>query len=87
VAVISSPQNLAKAGRLQADLPGGWRTAQGLNDAQAQELARSSKVIVHIDGGLHCGRSRRRPQHTMVLAYKLVSAQGRSARSTPFWTT
>ena len=73
IAVISSPQNLAKldenkmtAGRLAH--------ATDLNDDQAKELARTSKVIVHIDGGLHADEVAG-PQHTMVLAYKLLSAQ------------
>ena len=48
--------------------------ATNLNDEQAKELARTSKVIVHIDGGLHADEVAG-PQHTMVLAYKLLSAQ------------
>ena len=55
-------------------MPDGWRTPTDLNDDQAQELARTSKVIVHIDGGLHADEVAG-PQHTMVLAYKLLRAQ------------
>ena len=41
---------------------------------QALELARSSKVIVHIDGGLHSGEVAG-GQHSIALAYKLLSAK------------
>ncbi len=73
VAVISSPQNLAKLDDYK-QISGRLAHATDLNDAQALELARTSKVIVHIDGGLHADEVAG-PQHTMVLAYKLVSAQ------------
>ena len=45
-----------------------------MNDDTAQALARSTKVIVHIDGGLHASEVAG-PQHTMILAYKLLSAK------------
>jgi hypothetical protein len=73
VAVISSPENLAKlddykktAGRLAR--------AEDLNDEQAKGLARGSKVIVHIDGGLHSDEVAG-TQHTMILAYNLLAAK------------
>jgi len=73
VAVISSPANLAKlddykktAGRLAR--------AEDLNDEQAKGLARGSKVIVHIDGGLHSDEVAG-TQHTMILAYNLLAAK------------
>jgi zinc carboxypeptidase len=74
IAVISSPENLAKLEEYKRDA-GRLAHAAGLDDAQALALARSSKVIVHIDGGLHADEVAG-PQHTMVLAYKLLAAQG-----------
>src|ERR1700691_2253911 len=74
VAVISSPENLAKLDEYK-DTERKLATAQGLDDAQALQLARSSKVIVHIDGGLHSIEVAG-GQHSIALAYKLASAQG-----------
>src|ERR1035438_4144382 len=73
LAVISSPQNLVKLDDYK-QIAGRLAHATDLNDDQAKELARTSKVIVHIDGGLHADEVAG-PQHTMVLAYKLLSAQ------------
>ena len=74
VAVISSPENLARLEEYKATARK-LATADGLDDAQALELARSSKVIVHIDGGLHSNEVAG-GQHSIALAYKLVSSQG-----------
>ena len=73
IAVISSPQNLAKLDEYK-QIAGRLAHATNLNDDQAKDLARTSKVIVHIDGGLHADEVAG-PQHTMALAYKLLSAQ------------
>jgi len=73
VGVISSPQNLARLDEYKR-IAGQLAHAADLDDAKARELARSSKVIVHIDGGLHASEVAG-PQHTMALAYKLLSAQ------------
>ncbi len=73
VAVISSPQNLARLDEYKATARR-LATAQDLDDAQALALARSSKVIVHIDGGLHASEVAG-PQHSIALAWKLASTQ------------
>jgi hypothetical protein len=74
VAVISSPANLAKLDDYKA-VARRLAAAQDLNDAQALALAQGSKVIVHIDGGLHSSEVAG-PQHSIMLAYKLISTQG-----------
>lgn len=73
VAVISSPENLAKLDEYKA-IANKLATAHDLNDEQARALAQSSKVIVHIDGGLHSNEVAG-PQHSIALAYKLASTQ------------
>ena len=73
VAVISSPENLAQLDHYK-DVARKLATADGLTDAEARELAHTSKVIVHIDGGLHANEVAG-PQHSIALAYKLLSAQ------------
>src|SRR5215469_1560009 len=52
IAIISSPENLARLDQFK-DTARRLALVKGLTDAQAHELARSGKVIVHIDGGLH----------------------------------
>jgi len=83
VAVISSAANLAKLDDAKK-IAGRLARAEDLNDDQAKDLARRSKVIVHIDGGLHSDEVAG-TQHTMVLAYKLLTAKT-IPRSTPFST-
>ncbi len=73
VGVISSPQNLARLDELKKNARQ-LATADGLNDAQALALARTTKVIVHIDGGLHSSEVAG-GQHSIALAYKLLSAK------------
>ncbi|MGB6973265.1 MAG: M14 metallopeptidase family protein [Terracidiphilus sp.] len=73
IAVISSPENLAKLDEYK-QIAGRLAHAANLDDAQALALARTSKVIVHIDGGLHSSEVAG-TQHTMLIAYKLLSAE------------
>jgi Zinc carboxypeptidase len=73
IAVISSPANIAKLDETKK-IAGRLARATDLNDDAARALARTSKVIVHIDGGLHASEVAG-PQHTMMLAHKLLSAK------------
>ncbi|HEV3220530.1 MAG TPA: M14 metallopeptidase family protein [Candidatus Acidoferrales bacterium] len=74
IAVISSPENLAQLDKYK-DISRRLTQARGIDDAAAKALARQGKVIVHIDGGMHSTEVAG-AQHSIVLAYKLVSAQG-----------
>ena len=71
VAVISSPKNLADYEKYK-DTSKKLAMARGLSDADARALARTGKVIVHIDGGLHATEVAG-AQHTIQLAYNLVT--------------
>jgi hypothetical protein len=73
IAVISSAANIAKLDETK-QIAGRLAHATDLNDDSARELARKTPVIVHIDGGLHASEVAG-PQHTMMLAYKLLSAK------------
>lgn len=73
IAVISSADNIAHLDEIK-QAAAQLAKATDLNDESALALARSTKVIVHIDGGLHADEVAG-PQHTMMLAYKLLSAK------------
>ena len=70
-AIISNPDNLAKFDQY-VEISKKLADSRQLTDAQAKELARTSKIIVHIDGGLHSSEVADH-QHPMLLAYKLLS--------------
>ena len=73
IAIISSPENLAALDKYK-DLNRKLTQARGLDDAAAKALAAQGKVIVHIDGGMHSSEVAG-AQHSILLAYQLVSAQ------------
>src|SRR5579883_2713331 len=70
-AIISSPQNIRDFEKYR-DIAKRLALVRGLNDEQARALARSGKVFVHIDGGLHATEVAG-AQHTIQLAYNLVN--------------
>src|SRR5271170_3667665 len=74
IAVISSPKNLAQLDRYK-DISHRLAMGRGLDDAAAKALAREGKAIVHIDGGMHSSEVAG-AQHSIALAYKLVTARG-----------
>ncbi len=74
IAVISSPENLAQLEKYK-DISRKLTQARGLDDAAAKALAREGKVIVHIDGGMHSTEVAG-GQHSIMLAYRLVSSEG-----------
>lgn len=73
VGVISAPENLARLDEYKGNTRRLARALQ-LTDDSAHALARNSKVVVHIDGGLHSSEVAG-GQHAIALAYKLVAAQ------------
>src|SRR5262245_28763275 len=70
-ALISTPENLKKVDRYR-EIARRLARPEGLSEAQAQALAREGKPLVHIDGGLHSTEVAG-PQHTLQLAYDLLS--------------
>ena len=72
-ALISSPGNLKKVDR-HREIARRLSRPEGLSEAAALALAREGKPLVHIDGGLHSTEVAG-PQHTVQLAYDLVSKQ------------
>ncbi|MEP9402093.1 M14 metallopeptidase family protein [Sphingomonas sp. VNH70] len=72
-AIISSPENVRNFQRY-ADISRRLGDPRGLTDAQAKQLAADSKIIVHIDGGMHASEVADH-QLPLALAYKLLSAK------------
>jgi hypothetical protein len=73
IAIISSPENLANLDKYK-NISRKLADGRGLSAADAHELARQGKAIVHIDGGLHSSEVAG-AQQSITLAYKLVSSQ------------
>ena len=73
IALISSPENLAELEKYKG-INRRLTWARGLDDSAARALAREGKIFVHIDGGMHSTEVAG-AQHSIILAYKLLSAQ------------
>lgn len=73
IAIISSPENLARLDQYK-DIARKLADGRGVSSAEARELARQGKAIVHIDGGLHSTEVAG-AQQSINLAYKLVSSE------------
>jgi hypothetical protein len=71
LAIISSPENLAKLNRLK-EIAQRLAHPTGLTDADARRLAAEGKVFVDISGGLHASEIAG-SQHTIQLAYDLLA--------------
>jgi murein tripeptide amidase MpaA len=76
LAAISSAANLGKIDRYR-EIARRLARPAGMSEAEARQLAREGKAIVHIDGGLHATEVAG-PQHTMQLAYDLLAKARRS---------
>jgi hypothetical protein len=79
MALVSAPENLARVeeyreiARRLAYPQGEAGDQPMLTEAEARQLARTGKAIVHIDGGLHASEVAH-AQHTVQLAYDLASS-------------
>jgi len=71
LALISSPENLAKIDRLK-EIAQRLAHPTGLTDAEARRLSAEGKVFVDISGGLHASEIAG-SQHTIQLAYDLLA--------------
>ena len=73
IAFISSPENLAQLDHYK-DVSRRLALARGINEEQARALARETKPIIHIDGGLHASEVANH-QHTIQLGYDLATSE------------
>src|ERR1035438_8552329 len=73
IAFISDPANLAQLDHYK-DVSRRLALARGIGDEQAHALARETKPIIHIDGGLHATEVANH-QHTIQLGYDLVTLE------------
>ena len=79
IAIISSAENIKNLDRYK-ETARRVALVRGLNDDEARRLAREGKAIVHIDGGLHATEVAH-AQHTIQLAYNLVTGNDAKTRS------
>ena len=73
VALISSPENLARLERLK-EIAQRIAHPAGLSDVEARALAKEGRAFVDISGGLHASEIAG-SQHTIQLAYDILSKQ------------
>src|SRR3954469_10852521 len=78
LAVISSPENLAKLDRYK-QIAQQLAHPANLTDAQARALAKEGRAFVDISGGLHASEIAG-SQHTVKLAYDLLTRADTSPR-------
>src|ERR1035438_7327263 len=73
MAFISDAPNLAQLDHYK-DVSRSLGVARGIGEDQARTLARDTKPIIHIDGGLHADEVANH-QHTIQLGYDLVAGE------------
>jgi hypothetical protein len=73
IAFISDPENLAQLDHYK-DVSRRLAVARGISEEQARTMARETKPIIHIDGGLHASEVANH-QHTIQLGYDLVAGE------------
>ena len=73
IAFISSPENLAQLEHYK-DVSRRLAVARGIGEDQARAMARETKPIIHIDGGLHASEVANH-QHTIQLGHDLVAGE------------
>jgi hypothetical protein len=78
LAIISSPQNLARLDAL-TQIAQKLAHPAGLTDSTARQLARDGRAFVDISGGLHASEIAG-SQHTIQLAYDLLSRNDEQTR-------
>ena len=71
MAIVSSPANIRNLEKYR-QMAGRLARAEGVNEAQAHELAAQGKAVVWIDGGLHASETVG-SQQLMETVYQLVS--------------
>ena len=71
IAFISDPENLAQLDHYK-DVSRRLAVARGISEEQARTMARETKPIVHLDGGLHATEVANH-QQTILLGYDLVA--------------
>jgi hypothetical protein len=73
IAFISNPENLAQLDHYK-DVSRRLALARGISDPEARVMAKDTKPIIHIDGGLHASEVANH-QHTIQLGYDLVASE------------